>query len=228
MVINGISGGSSLGSYINSSSSSTSGLEEFLATLGVGIGFIIFVWILINILFLIIVGKIAKSKGLNAVLWSILALIFGFPIFIIVLLLPKYNNQTIIYNNTTYNQGYSYNRSSQQNKNSYLKRPNTSNISGVKWRCSSCGELNLPGAQNCINCYAPNANLSPSKRWTCPSCGEINVSSAAHCINCFTTNPRNRKPTVSRENMWTCPNCGEKNVEIAKNCINCFTEKPKN
>ena len=66
MVINGISGGSSSGSYISSSSSSTSGLEEFLATLGAGIGFIIFVWLLINILFLImnIIFGIKNLTGL--------------------------------------------------------------------------------------------------------------------------------------------------------------------
>lgn len=197
MVIKGANALSSLCAY----SSSSSGIEGMLQAIGVSVGLVVFIYLAINILFLVLVGNIAKSKGLSSLLWSILALIFGFPILIIVLILPNYDNQQPVgYTESSKKTGYSLAKSAytknQERKTvtNVVKIQDTSKVQGEKWVCSKCGELNKPGAQNCINCFAENSSLNIVKK-------TVKVA-------------------------WTCPNCGEKNVERAQNCINCYTKKP--
>ena len=102
MVIKGANALSSLCAY----SSSSSGIEGMLQAIGVSVGLVVFICLALDILFIVIVGNIAISKGLSSLLWSILALIFGFPILIIVLILPNYkSNSTVVTNEPRQNDG---------------------------------------------------------------------------------------------------------------------------
>ena len=171
MVIKGANALSSLCAY----SSSTSGIEGMLQAIGVSVGLVVFIYLAINILFLVIVGNIAKSKGLSSLLWSILALIFGFPILIIVLILPNYNsNSTVVINEPRHND-------SQKVFSGY-----GNNIKQEKWTCPKCGNLNVANANHCIYCYTSKIAL---KKWVCPKCKEENNIKAGYCINCYTKKP---------------------------------------
>ncbi len=149
MVINGVTGGSS-SSYYGSSSSTYSnifsGLEDILNAVGLSVGLFIIIAIIIDIVFLVIVGNIAKDKGLNTALCVILALIFGLPVLIVILCLPNYQHTTVIYKEDSGKSGYSLTGGS---KKYYSQSKTQEEI----WICPKCGEQNNKNAQYCINCY---------------------------------------------------------------------------
>ncbi|MBO5852157.1 MAG: hypothetical protein J6R29_07480 [Clostridia bacterium] len=170
-------------SYLTSNNSSSNSIIDLINfILGLG-GFVIFLLLVVQVVFIVICVKIAKSKGYGALGWGLAGFVFGFIALIVLLCLPdlavSYSNPSWICKHC--GQIY-YNPSS--------KCFNCGND-----RCSS---NSTPATVQSIS--KPTQPISKPKQptqpqtqkvvgWICPKCKEENNANAHYCINCYTKKP---------------------------------------
>ncbi len=163
-----------------SSSNSIIDLIDFILDLG---GFAIFLLLVVQVVFIVICVKIAKSKGYSSLGWGLAGFVFGLIALIVLLCIP---DLTVSYNNPVWickHCGQMHYRHFSTCLNCGISRylsnstPATvQSISKPTQPISKPKQPTQPQTQKVVG-------------WICPKCKEENNASAHYCINCYTKKP---------------------------------------